>query len=141
MVEVRGVRHYWLVTAVVLVVGFRAEGLDGRTVQLAGAAAGIALLRAACEGLADGTESISLGALDWVGLESVADVRLRRARRPGRLQLSGGDPPTVVFDGSAEQWATRARLLDPLVERAGPGFHYLDYDSLGDAGVVVEKTE
>jgi hypothetical protein len=134
-------RHSWLVTAVVLVVGFCAGGSDGRTVRLAGSAGGIALLRAACERLADGAESISLGALGWVGLESVADVRLRRTSRPGRLQLLGRDLPTVVFDGSAEQWVTRARLLDPLVEQGRPGLQYLDYDSLGDAGVVVERTE
>jgi hypothetical protein len=134
-------RHSWLVTAVALLVELSTGGSDGRTVRLAGSAAGIALLRAACERLAEGAESISLGALDWVGLESVADIRLRRTPRSGQLQLVGRDPSAVVFDGSAEQWVTRARLLDPLVEQAGPGFQYLDYDSLGDAGIVVEKTE
>jgi hypothetical protein len=46
----------------------------------------------------------------------------------------------VVFDGTAEQWETRARLLDPLIDQPGPGISYLDYDGAGDATVIAERT-
>jgi hypothetical protein len=124
----------------VLVVGFDAAGSDGPTVRLAGSVAGMTLLRAACERLAAGAEAIALGDLDGVQLDSIAEVHLRRGRHPGRLQLTGRCRPVVVFDGTTEQWETRARLLDPLIDQPGTGFQYLDYGSTGDATVIAETT-
>lgn len=105
-----------------------------------GSTAGLALLRAACERLAAGAAAIVLADLDGVELDCVAEVHLRRGRRPGRLHLDRRRRPVVVFDGTADQWETRARLLDPLIDQPGPGFQYLDYDNAGDATVIAERT-
>ena len=121
-----------------LVVRFDAAGADGPTLRLAGSAAGMTLLRAACQRLAADADTLSLGDIDGVRLECVADIQLRRGQRPGRPQLIGRHSPVVVFDCTAEQWETRARLLDPLIKQPGTGFQYLDHDSTGDATVVAE---
>jgi hypothetical protein len=47
----------------------------------------------------------------------------------------------VIFGGTTEQWQTRARLFDLLIEQPGTGFQYLDYDSTGDATITAERTE
>jgi hypothetical protein len=122
----------------VLVVRFEAAGSDGSTIRLAGSVAGMTLLRATCERLAAGEDAVSLSDIEGVRLDSVADFHLRRRPRPGRLQLIGRHRPVVVFDGTAERWETRARLLDPLIDQAGTGFQYLDYDRTGHATVIAE---
>jgi len=66
------------------------------------------LLRAPCERLAASADAIALADLDGVELNSVAEAHLQRGRRPGRLHLIGPRRPVVVFDGTAEQWETRA---------------------------------
>jgi hypothetical protein len=60
-------------------------------------------------------------------------VRFHRGERAG-LRRVGED--VFEFGGSPEQWEARAGLLDPLTE-SGQGFQYLDYDGVGDVGVVV----
>lgn len=123
-----------------LVVGFDAAGSDGPTIRLAGPAAGLMLLRAACERLAAGADAIALADLDSVGLNGVVEVHLRCRPRPGGLRLIGQCRHIVAFDGTAEQWQTRARLLDPLIDQPGTGYQYLDYDRAGDATVIAERT-
>jgi hypothetical protein len=41
---------------------------------------------------------------------------------------------------SNEQRETRARLLNPLVDRPDTGYQYLDYDRTDDAIVIAETT-
>jgi hypothetical protein len=100
----------------------------------------MALLRAAFKRLGAGEDAISLANLDGVELDSIAGLDLRLRPRPGRLQLIGRHRPVVIFDGTADQWETRARLLDPLIDQPGSGFQHLDYDRTGDATVIAETT-
>jgi hypothetical protein len=107
---------------------------------MAGSAAGSLLLRTACESPAASPGTITLADLHGVALDGVAEVHPRRRPRPGRLQLVGQPRQSAVFDGTAEQWQTRARLLDPLIDQPGTGYQYLDYDRTGDAIVIAERT-
>lgn len=110
----------------VVKVDYVAESSDGPILRFVGTPEAVALMRDAFDQLAAGHS----GAMDFLDLQVPV---VFQTGTHGGVRAKG---ESFVFEGDAEQWTTRARLLDPLAEST-QGFQFLAYDRRGEIGAVV----
>jgi hypothetical protein len=110
----------------VVKVDYVAESSDGPMLRFVGTAEAVALIRDAFDHLAAGHS----GSMDFLDLQ--VPVVFRTGTRGG---VRAKDE-AFGFEGDAEQWTSRARLLDPLTEST-QGFQYLDCEARDGIGAVV----
>jgi hypothetical protein len=102
---------------------------------------GIALLVQLCADLARQPRCERLDQDERVAMEGIAFIAVesRPDGVPGGRTLIQVDasPPSFEWSGAQDDWSARAALLAPLLDQ--DGFQYLDYETPGRIGVVVER--
>jgi len=121
-----------------VVVGFSTDGPDGPTLRfLAQDLASLCLLRDLFQQLNVDPECISVLDLAWVVSDGVDHLHVESCpdNVPTSARILRFGPASFEWSGHREDWGYRLLLLESLVDR---GFQYLDYETPGDAAVLVE---
>ena len=87
----------------------------------------------AVAGMRDAFDQLAVGQIGSMDFLDLQGPVVFRTGTHGGVRARG---ESFVFEGDAEQWTTRARLLDPLTEST-QGFQYLDYEAGDGIGAVV----